>query len=162
MGILNIYTAVSRKTEEDKSGAGAYGCVLYYVNAQGKEFCKELCAGYETCSSNRLAMHAAIAALEQLNRPCRIMIYTPSKYLTDAFRQNWIDKWLNHNWCREVSGPIRNIDLWEQLLLAIGDHDVEFIYTGEKEESKALLLRCRELADQALQKKLETDVGAEQ
>ena len=34
---------------------------------------------------------AAIVALEALNRPCQVDLYSDSKYLVDAFNQHWID-----------------------------------------------------------------------
>mgnify|MGYP000093289552 CR=1 FL=1 len=36
----------------------------------------------------------SIVALEALNRPCQVDLYSDSKYLVDAFNQHWIDSWL--------------------------------------------------------------------
>lgn len=69
---------------------------------------------------------AAIVALEALNRPCEVDLYSDSKYLTDAFNQHWIDNWVKNNWKRGKSGPVKNIDLWERLLKAKPAHRVEF------------------------------------
>ena len=71
---------------------------------------------------------AAIAALEALNRPCEVDLYSDSKYLTDAFNQRWIDNWVANNWSRGKSGPVKNIDLWERLLDAKVSHRVNFIW----------------------------------
>ena len=41
-----------------------------------------------------MELMAVIAALEALNRPCSIELYSDSKYVVDAFNQNWIGGWL--------------------------------------------------------------------
>ena len=71
---------------------------------------------------------AAIAGLEALNRPCKIELYSDSKYLTDAFNKNWISGWIAKGWNRGKSGPVKNIDLWKRLLKAKEQHQVTFIW----------------------------------
>ena len=63
-----------------------------------------------------------------VNRPCRIELYSDSKYLTDAFNQNWISGWIAKGWNRGKSGPVKNIDLWKRLLKAKEQHQVTFIW----------------------------------
>ena len=55
---------------------------------------KTLSAGYKKTTNNRMELMAAIAGLEALNRPCKIELYSDSKYLTDAFNKNWISGWI--------------------------------------------------------------------
>ena len=85
-------------------------------------------AGYKKTTNNRMELMAAIVALEALNRPCEVDLYSDSKYLTDAFNQRWIDNWVKNNWKRGKSGPVKNIDLWERLLKAKAPHRVNFIW----------------------------------
>ncbi len=37
---------------------------------------------------------AVITGLEALTRPCRVELYSDSKYVTDAFNKRWVDSWL--------------------------------------------------------------------
>ena len=69
-----------------------------------------------------------ITGLEALNRPCKIELYSDSKYLTDAFNKNWISGWIAKGWNRGKSGPVKNIDLWKRLLKAKEQHQVTFIW----------------------------------
>ena len=71
---------------------------------------------------------AAIVALEALNKPCKIELFSDSKYLTDAFNQKWIESWLKKNWKNSQNKPVKNIDLWKRLLEAVKIHDVTFIW----------------------------------
>lgn len=124
MAVVQIYTDGSARGNPD--GPGGYGAVLLFTDSQGRLHEKELSAGYQKTTNNRMELMAAIAGLEALNRPCTVELYSDSKYLTDAFNQRWIDSWIANNWKRGKSGPVKNIDLWERLLAAKAPHQVTF------------------------------------
>ena len=85
---VKIYTDGSARGNPD--GPGGYGVVMHYVDKNGQLHEKTLSAGYKKTTNNRMELMAAIAGLEALNRPCKIELYSDSKYLTDAFNKNWI------------------------------------------------------------------------
>lgn len=124
MGTVRIFTDGSARGNPD--GPGGYGVVLQYVDRKGVLHEKELSAGYERTTNNRMELMAAIAGLEALNRSCEVELYSDSKYLTDAFNQGWIDNWVRNNWKRGKSGPVKNIDLWKRMLAAMERHQVTF------------------------------------
>ena len=51
-----------------------------------------------------------------------------SKYVTDAFNQNWIEGWLKKNWKTAGGKPVKNIDLWQRLLKAKEPHTLTFVW----------------------------------
>ena len=124
--LVKIYTDGAARGNPD--GPGGYGTILSCVDAQGQEHIREFSQGYKKTTNNRMELMAAIVALEALNRPCEVDLYSDSKYLTDAFNQRWIDNWVKNNWKRGKSGPVKNIDLWERLLKAKAPHRVNFIW----------------------------------
>ncbi|RHV68949.1 ribonuclease HI [Clostridium sp. OM02-18AC] len=126
MSKVQIYTDGSARGNPD--GPGGYGAVLHFTDSKGVLHERELSAGYKKTTNNRMELMAAIMALEALNRPCEVDLYSDSKYLTDAFNQRWIDNWVKNNWKRGKSGPVKNIDLWERLLKAKASHRVNFIW----------------------------------
>ncbi len=89
-----------------------------------------------------------ISALETLNQPCSVSVYTDSKYVVDAFNQHWIEGWLKRGWKNSKKEPVANIDLWQRLLKAKSIHEVEFNWVkghaGHSENE-----RCDELATRA-------------
>lgn len=105
-------------------GPGGYGALLRFVDKDGKVHEKHLQAGYRDTTNNRMELMAAIVALECLNRPCRVQIFSDSQYLTDAFNQHWVDGWLKKDFRRGKPGEVKNIDLWERLLDAMRPHQV--------------------------------------
>jgi len=126
MSKVQIYTDGSARGNPD--GPGGYGAVLQFLDSKGQLHEKVLSAGYRKTTNNRMELMAAIAALEALNRPCEVDLYSDSKYLTDAFNQRLIDNCVANNWSRGKSGPVKNIDLWERLLDAKVSHRVNFIW----------------------------------
>lgn len=121
---VKIYTDGSARG--NPNGPGGYGAVLEYVDPQGNLHTKELSAGYKKTTNNRMELMAVIRALECLNRPCEIEIYSDSKYVVDAFCQNWIVSWQKKGWKKSDGQPVKNIDLWKRLLLLLQPHTAMF------------------------------------
>ncbi len=143
---VTIYTDGSARGNPD--GPGGYGAILQYIDKKGNLHEKEISAGYERTTNNRMELMAVIAALNALNRPCDVDLYSDSRYIVDAFNQGWIDSWIEHDWNRPKSGPVKNIDLWEKLLDAMDPHNVTFNWVkghdGHPENE-----RCDKLATSA-------------
>lgn len=121
---VTIYTDGAARGNPD--GPGGYGTVLQYRDTRGVLHERELSAGYKKTTNNRMELMAAIAGLEALNRPCRVDLYSDSKYLTDAFNQNWIEGWLKRGWKKADKKPVKNVELWQRLLKAKEPHQVTF------------------------------------
>ncbi len=127
-------------------GPGGYGVVLRYG-----EYEKELSGGEKETTNNRMELTAAIKGLACLKEPCRVTLYSDSKYLIDAIEQGWVYKWRENGWMRNKKEKALNPDLWERLLTLISLHDVEFVWVkghdGHIENE-----RCDKLAVEQSQK----------
>ena len=122
--LVKIYTDGSARGNPD--GPGGYGAVLEYVDTKGELHVKELSQGYRRTTNNRMELMAVIAALEALNRPCTVEVYSDSLYVVNAFNQHWVDGWLRKGWTRGKNEPVKNVDLWKRLLAAKEPHSVTF------------------------------------
>ena len=91
---------------------------------------------------------AAIAALEELRRPCEVRLYSDSQYLVKAFNDHWIDGWIKKGWKRGKNEPVKNVDLWKRLLAAMEPHQVEFVWV-RGHDGHAFNERCDRLATSA-------------
>ena len=124
-------------------GPGGYGAVLIY-----KHHRKEISGGEKQTTNNRMEMMAAIAALEALTMPCKVTLYSDSRYVVDAITKGWAVKWKSNNWMRTKKDPALNSDLWERLLSAIESHEVTFCWvrghTGHTENERCDQLACSE------------------
>ncbi|MEI8039372.1 MAG: ribonuclease HI [Verrucomicrobiota bacterium] len=125
-------------------GPGAYGAVL----VSGKHR-KELAAGYRLTTNNRMELRAAICALEFLTEPCEVELHSDSKYLVQAITAKWLDGWQRRGWKTSDKQPVKNQDLWENLLVAMAPHRIRWLWVkghaGHAENE-----RCDELANLAV------------
>lgn len=121
-------------------GAGGWGAVLKYG-----EFKKEMSGAEAETTNNRMELTAVIKALEALNEPCRVILTTDSKYVSDAMIKGWAKSWKKRGWKRSNNEPALNPDLWERLLQLDSKHSIEFVWVkghaGHPENE-----RCDELA----------------
>lgn len=124
--LVKVYTDGAARGNPD--GPGGYGTVLEYIDSKGQLHIREFSCGYKKTTNNRMELMAAITGLEALTKPCNVELYSDSKYLVDAFNQNWIDGWIKKGWKRGKNEPVKNMDLWKRLLLAKQMHDVTFIW----------------------------------
>ncbi|MDE6904440.1 MAG: ribonuclease HI [Lachnospiraceae bacterium] len=107
-------------------GPGGYGAVAEFVDSKGELHTREYSGGYKKTTNNRMELMGAIAALEALNRPCEINLYSDSKYVIDAFNQHWLEGWIKKGWKKSDGKPVKNVDLWKRLVAAKEPHNITF------------------------------------
>lgn len=121
---VTVYTDGAARGNPE--GPGGYGAVLEYIDTKGILHVRELSEGFRRTTNNRMEMMAVIAALEALNRPCRVDLYSDSQYVVNAFNQHWIQGWIKKGWKRGKNEPVKNVDLWQRMLAAMKPHQVTF------------------------------------
>ncbi len=104
-------------------GPGGWGAVLRY---NGRE--KELSGGEAETTNNRMELTAAVEGLSALREPCRVTLYSDSKYLVDAIQKGWVQNWQKNGWHKADKKPALNVDLWQQLLSLLERHEVTFVW----------------------------------
>ena len=102
-------------------GPGGYGVVLRMGDHE-----RELSGGFCLTTNNRMELLAVIKGLETLTRPCRVVLYSDSRYVVDAREKGWAVKWRANGWQRNKREKAVNPDLWARLLDLCATHDVEF------------------------------------
>ncbi len=153
---VTIYTDGSARGNPD--GPGGYGVILHYTDTHGVLHERTKSAGYKKTTNNRMELMGVIVGLESLNRPCDVEVISDSKYVTEAFNQNWIDNWVKNGWRKSDKKPVLNVDLWKRLLKAKEVHNVTFTWVkghADHPENE----RCDKMAvDAALSDDLLDDV----
>lgn len=100
-------------------GPGGWAALLQF---NGHE--KVLTGSEAATTNNRMELTAAIRALQSLNRPCSVDLYTDSEYLKKGITE-WLPNWRRRNW-RRKGGALANADLWRLLDAALGSHTVRW------------------------------------
>lgn len=142
MKLVEIFTDGACK---GNPGPGGWGAV---IRSGAHE--KELSGGEPLTTNNRMELLAAIRALQALKRPCHVILTTDSNYVRDGITR-WIHGWQRNGWRTADKKPVKNMDLWQDLLEAALPHRVEWHWVkghaGHPENERADQLAC----DAALQ-----------
>lgn len=121
-------------------GPGGWGAILQYGPHK-----RELSGGADSTTNNRMELTAVIQALAILKEPCRVHLYSDSKYVIDALEKGWAWGWKKRGWVKSDKKPALNPDLWDTLLTLIQRH--ELIYHWVKGHAdNPYNNRCDELA----------------
>ena len=135
-------------------GPGGYGAILDY---HGRRM--ELAGGFARTTNNRMELLAAIIGLEALKRPCRVALYSDSRYLVDAMEKGWAVRWRKNGWKRNRNQAAVNPDLWERLLDICQKHTVEFRWVRGHSGNRYNELCDRLANDAAKEPNLPADPG---
>jgi ribonuclease HI len=101
-------------------GPGGWGALLRYGETE-----KELSGGEKLTTNNRMELLAAIEAIESLNKPCRIDLYTDSQYVQKGISE-WLPNWIKRGWKNAKGEPVKNQDLWQRLHSVTKLHDIKW------------------------------------
>jgi ribonuclease HI len=124
-------------------GPGGWGVVL-----RAGANVKELSGGDPATTNNRMELKGAIEALAALKQPCRVDLYTDSKYVRSGITE-WLPVWRARGWRTADKKPVKNQDLWEALAELAARHEVSWHWVkghaGHPENERA-----DELANQGI------------
>ena len=85
-------------------------------------------SGHEAqTTNNRMELRAAIEALNALKRPCHVTLSTDSRYVMDGLTK-WIHGWQRNGWKTASREPVKNADLWQDLLAAAKPHRIDWVW----------------------------------
>jgi ribonuclease HI len=117
---LKIYTDGAASPNP---GAGGYAAILY----QGDER-RELFGGFAHTTNNRMEIFSVIAALESLEVPSRVSIYSDSKYVVNAIMAGWAKRWKANKGWKTPKEKAKNWDLWQRYFVAAEPHAVMLMW----------------------------------
>ena len=138
-------------------GPGGWGVV---VIADG--IAKQLSGGDAHTTNNRMELTAAISALSIVkNTPSfagrKISVHIDSQYVKNGITV-WIKSWKAKGWKTADKKPVKNVDLWQRLDAALGQHQIKWEWVkghaGHPENE-----RCDELARAAAMNPTLEDTG---
>jgi ribonuclease HI len=140
----NAFTLYTDGACKGNPGPGGWAAILVTNNSE-----QEFFGGEKDTTNNQMELTGVIQGLRAVHTPSRIRIYSDSAYIINAFTQNWIKTWLLNGWKTADKKPVKNQNLWHELLKLTGHHQVEWIkvkgHSGDKYNE-----RCDRLAVSAI------------
>ena len=100
-------------------------------------------------TNNRMELTAAVEALRALKESCTVTLTTDSQYLRKAFTDGWLEKWQRNGWQTASKKPVKNKDLWLELLALDARHTLKWRWTkghaghADNERVDTLALQAR-------------------
>ncbi|MEK7177103.1 MAG: ribonuclease HI [Patescibacteria group bacterium] len=118
--MITIYTDGSSR---GNPGPGGWGAIILRDNEV-----QELGGREAHTTNNRMELTATIKALE-LSSESEITVFTDSEYVMKGMKE-WIKKWQEKGWKTANKKPVLNQDLWQKLLEASTDKNVDWKYVA--------------------------------
>lgn len=116
-------------------GPGGWGVILRYKGTE-----KTLHGGEMLTTNNRMELMAAIAGLEALKRPSKVVVTTDSQYVRKGITE-WLSDWKRRGWKTADRKPVKNVDLWRRLDEVVIKHQIKWQWvrghTGHAENERA-------------------------
>lgn len=141
LNTIKIYTDGACRGNQNENANGGYGTVILDGDKR-----VELSQGYADTTNNRMELRAVIAGLKAVEQPSEIEVISDSKYVVDAFNKKWIEGWIKRNWKTAAKKPVKNPDLWKELIPLAEKHDVTWTWvkghSGNIENERADELAC--------------------
>jgi len=101
-------------------GPGGWGVLIRWGTKE-----KEMSGGEPLTTNNRMELTAAIRGLAALKRPCRVVLSTDSRYVMDGLTK-WLAGWQRNGWKTAAKQPVKNADLWQELVAAAAPHRIRW------------------------------------
>jgi len=129
-------------------GPGGWAAVLKF-NGTEKEV-----TGFEAESTNnRMELKAAIEGLKALKKPTNVKLYTDSQYVRTGIT-TWVKNWQAKGWKTADKKPVKNKELWQELVELNALHQVEWhwvkAHSGHPENEQADALARKSILTQMM------------
>ena len=110
------------------SGEGSWSYILNGKSFSGRE--------EDHTTNNRMELMAAIKALESVLDPCNILVLSDSRYVVNGIML-YVKKWSENGWINSQNKPVKNKDLWENLIEKKKKHNQVIFKWIRREENSA-------------------------
>lgn len=102
-------------------------------------------------TNNRMELRAAIEGLRHLKAPSRVRLHSDSAYLLNPPKKGWLAGWEKNGWKKADKKPVKNVDLWRDLLEVARPHEVEWVKV-KGHSGVGANERCHSLVQQAIRR----------
>lgn len=136
MKTVEIYIETSIKAPAVRDGK--YAAALVFTKANGESAVRFVSGEEGETTFNRCTLLAAIRALQRLNQPCHVIIYTDCAYVKNMVEQGNPEKWRRAEWKKAAGGMVQNRELWQLFLEEKEKHKVEFRFCKDNDYKETL------------------------
>jgi ribonuclease HI len=104
--------------------------------------------GEALTTNNRMELTGVVRGLRALTRPCLVRVHIDSSYVMRAFTNGWLARWQRNGWATRDKQPVKNQELWQELLAEAARHRIEWVkvagHAGVELNERVDRLACAE------------------
>ncbi len=127
-------------------GPGGWGTIIVYPD--GSE--DILSGGESKTTNNRMELAAVIEGLKKTPTGTCGVVVTDSEYVKKGITE-WIKNWVRNGWKTASKNPVKNRDLWQQLLALTEERNISWEWV-KGHSGHPLNERCDSLARSEIDK----------
>lgn len=106
-------------------GPGGWAAICIHEK-DGRVIEQELLGSHPNTTNNRMELTAVVESLRSLSSPSIVTLFSDSAYIVNAMNQGWTDNWRRNGWRTASKDPVKNRDLWEDIIALCRIHTVRF------------------------------------
>lgn len=127
--MYKIYTDGSTLGNGKEENYGGWAYIIY--NTDNDEVVGIGCDSESNTTNNKMELTAIVKALTSLPiqtiiNDIAIEVYTDSAYIHNCYKAKWYQKWQKNGWINSKKEPVKNKELWEQIIPFFEDKKFEF------------------------------------
>ena len=127
-------------------GIGGWCAILIYNGVE------KTVSGYNNdTTNNRMELFAIIQGICALKEPCNVTVYSDSAYAINAINEGWLKNWEKSGWKTADKKEVKNMDLWNDLLIRSQQHNVKYVKVKGHSDNK-YNNKCDEIARSEIEK----------
>ena len=115
--MIKIYTDGSCL---ENPGNGGWAAIII---DDGKK--TEIKGSKKNTTNNQMELLAPIEALKKIPKGSKVQIFTDSKYVKSGITE-WIHNWKKNGWKTADKQPVKNKELWEELVLLNNEFEISW------------------------------------
>ena len=120
---IRIYTDGACRANGTKNALGGWAYAIIYND----ELRLEEWGNEKETTNNRMEMMAVVEALKNFtDLDEEIVVCTDSAYIHNCMKQKWYVNWQRNGWVNAAREPVKNKDLWEQIIPYFSNPFVSF------------------------------------
>lgn len=122
--MIEVYTDGATSNNGFDNSTGGWGfCVI-----KDNELVYKSNGHVEPATNNICEMTAVIKAYDYIkqNNIVDVTIYSDSAYIINCHKQGWYKKWRQNGWINSKKEPVKNKELWEEIIKIFEDENITF------------------------------------
>lgn len=136
---VNIYVETTWKGPARRKGVAMW--LVEYKRA-GESITRQGMIHLDDGTENQASLMAITAAAKILTKECSIRVFTQCDHILNTVGNFWHIQWQKNDWHNAKGKPVKNAELWQQMLEALGRHSYSF-HSGHHEFQNVMQIEIR-------------------